>query len=490
MEMIIDLEPISIAGLDCSIACMLTLANWQIKEYQLAFWSSWEFNYDREFSLFGERLDISMSTVLYNLKTNYFCEELELQIGTNITENIRKSIQNNMPIIVALDSYYCPWSDNYKEKHVNHVIVISGICKNGFYAVDTMPIKENVFIGKNDIANGIISAKVVRFSKKESKNCIDFLNNVLNRKQTNQEILKMECFNQDIKECSWNQEFDFQEYVWAIPIMRSVRRIYGSRIQFLECVKYFKSENIMLCEYIEDIFKPIITEWGILLNILYKARISNVYDNVGIRITNRMKKILEIEKCVIGDLKDKLINKKILSNEKVIKKMYLPIKCYFNSVSHFYETKDFIRRTPFPSIVYDNKGLVLMKMHKDVLDCGKCMVCKKQSFDITSDKIVRIHLIGYGTWRNQSECIRIFYEHENYEDVEIQLSDWCLGASFGEEVLWRGKFDMVNGNDIYNGYIYDSVVRVNGKRKISKFRLPENEKMILFGIVLEIRELY
>ena len=55
MEMIIDLEPISIAGLDCSIACMLTLANWQIKEYQLAFWSSWEFNYDREFSLFGER---------------------------------------------------------------------------------------------------------------------------------------------------------------------------------------------------------------------------------------------------------------------------------------------------------------------------------------------------------------------------------------------------------------------------------------------------
>lgn len=100
----------------------------------------------------------------------------------------------------------------------------------------------------------------------------------------------MECFNQDIKECSWNQEFDFQEYVWAIPIMRSVRRIYGSRIQFLECVKYFKSENIMLCEYIEDIFKPIITEWGILLNILYKARISNVYDNVGIRITNRMKR--------------------------------------------------------------------------------------------------------------------------------------------------------------------------------------------------------
>lgn len=58
-----------------------------------------------------------------------------------------------------------------------------------------------------------------------------------------------------------------------------------------------------------------------------------------------------------------------------------------------------------------------------------------------------------------------FYEHENYEDVEIQLSDWCLGASFGEEVLWRGKFDMVNGNDIYNGYIYDSVVRVNGKGK-------------------------
>lgn len=93
MEMIIDLEPISIAGLDCSIACMLTLANWQIKEYQLAFWSSWEFNYDREFSLFGERLDISMSTVLYNLKTNYFCEELELQIGTNITENIRKAFK-------------------------------------------------------------------------------------------------------------------------------------------------------------------------------------------------------------------------------------------------------------------------------------------------------------------------------------------------------------------------------------------------------------
>ena len=75
-------------------------------------------------------------------------------------------------------------------------------------------------------------------------------------------------------------------------------------------------------------------------------------------------------------------------------------------------------------------------------------------------------------------------------NMKIKLSDWCLGASFGEEVLWRGKFDMVNGNDIYNGYIYDSVVRVNGKRKISKFRLPENEKMILFGIVLEIRELY
>ena len=57
-----DMLPISIVGLDCYINSLLTVVNWKLGEYHLAFWDAWCFQYSPAKSL-GEAIEYPMSYV-------------------------------------------------------------------------------------------------------------------------------------------------------------------------------------------------------------------------------------------------------------------------------------------------------------------------------------------------------------------------------------------------------------------------------------------
>ncbi len=131
-----------------------------------------------------------------------------------------------------------------------------------------------------DLRAGILSAQIARFSKrKQSKNLQQFLEHTLSRKKHQFEQEKLEQFVKDFDEINLETEITYDTYVWTVPMLRNIRRIYYSRKQFLEYVFYLKEEqDESLVSFINDRFTPIIVDWAVIMNVLYKMQISHRVD--------------------------------------------------------------------------------------------------------------------------------------------------------------------------------------------------------------------
>lgn len=479
-----NIVPISIVGLDCYVNSLLTVLNWKQGEFHLAFWDAWCFKYSPE-HLLGESIEYPMSYVINNLQKhyNYMFKNLDSDDKGKSVRDMIKILEENMPIVLCMDMYYCNWTESYGKDHAGHIVVVNGYKNGKFLILDTMPVRVGIEIDVSEVLTGIIWAKQVDFYKNESEEITveSFLKYTLARIEKNKEFEQFERFIREISTEKISKDLKCKGYVWSVPLLNNLRRLYGNRKQFLLALDGVSSgEDKLIVEESRRRFEEIVKQWGVIVNLIYKFRIKGriKQDN---DIKERFERLLTLEKSVYKEIQDLLSKKNTKGLEKMQTELF-ELKFQNNYKSHFSGNEDFERISELPKELLVASTSIEFNFNEKQDNCISC--CGQQKI-LDVDQVVKLHFVGYSTWGNQiGNLILTFEEYE--ENIELRLSDWCLGENFCEKIIWTGKFVTNDENkEQYNAYIYDAEISCFSDKRIVSLTLPQNEKMLLFGVYCE-----
>lgn len=483
----IELKPITFEGLDCYVTSILSVLNWKMGQYQYAFWDSWCFNYcDSISEELGECLCISMEEIIDRIVEFYGMQMVSLDIYDEELSQVKECLGSGDPVLICVDTFYCEWYENFLKQHANHVIILTGIKSlDMFYAVDTIPVREKMTITMTYLRKGIIFASKILFTKEPTYISLkEYLSYVLERKKA--EFEQMKKFQVDLIHSDLYKELNKNVYIWRIAFLNNIRRVYGSRICFLQIVDFlaYREENEEWAMHIHNLFKPIIAEWGVFLNVLYKAKISMKVSMLPKELSGRMEKIIKLEIETYKQIAKMVQNNRV--DFENYRSEYKIIYGLYNSCSHFWENKDFTRKTMIPETLTIKKNMSVSILNGDKVD-ENCIICVGQHIKLPKlNNIKKLHLIGYATWGNQMEKLLLKWKQGLETDIyEINMSDWCLGANFGEDVVWNGVFEKIGEDAIYNGHIYNCEILLKDNRRYEEIILPNCANICLFGICLE-----
>ncbi len=481
-----DMSPISIVGLDCYINSLLTVLNWKLGEYHLAFWDAWCFQYTPAKSL-GEAIEYPMSYIMTNLQRhyNYVFNNLEPYNKNKRVSHMIKLLKMNIPIVLCMDMYCCSWTENYGRDHVEHIVVVNGYKNGKFLILDTMPIRVGIEIDVSEVLHGIVWAKQVDFSKNATEEITteSFLKHTLKRIEDNHEFEQFGRFVREISTEELSKDLQYKGYVWSIPLLNNLRRLYGNRRQFILVLKETScGEGVYkpLVEKIGSRYEEIVKQWGVIVNLIYKFRtIGMIKPNNDVK--ERFERLLALEKEVYVEIQDLLGKKNVVVLREMPTELF-EISFQKNFQSHFSGNEDFERLSELPQelVVAD----VNIKFEFDE-NCNNCISCFGQQKEIEADCVTKLHFVGYSTWGNQiGNVVLSFADCE--ENIEIQLSDWCLGENFCEKIVWEGTFlTKDDKKEVYHACIYDVELLLPSDKQLIQVTLPENEKMLLFGVYAE-----
>lgn len=473
--------PVSVSGLDCFTNTVLTLVNFQYGEYQKALWDSWLFNYKENEKAISKRIKIPSNVYIENACKFYGVNVVERYVDkSSFVKEICNLISENGPVMVCIDTFFCEWYDNYHKKHSSHIFLVERYEKGFFHICDTMPIRVDIQLSSENLLRGFKWLKYISFQKKvciEPIKLSSFLHYTVDRKIRNREIKALSDFVKNLSYEILHEEIDKTGYVWSIPILNCIRRVYGSRNHFMEVIDYiYISSKDIRCLDIKEVYKEIVCIWGKVTNTLYRFYFKKHDRELYEKVIRYLVEALNKEESMIDYLtrneNKRFERRKMCSHQ---------IDLNFNFFSHFFEEKDFIRNTKIQNgKIWECESI---DFSFPAVESNNCMVCDKQKLVVKGKNVKQIHFIGYSVWGDQVDDIFFLMEDGTIQKREISISDWCTGPSFAESIIWEGEFVEKKSNLIYKGYIYDFILEFEFDENIDLIIMPSNKNIILFALV-------
>lgn len=124
---------------NCYEDCIVSVCKWLDCNYILMFCRSWRSVFIPEESHKGNDVDIRLDLNInekYELLKKYYGLEVNfhnLDSLNNFCDVFNKELEFNRPILLEIDSFWCPWDDNYQHLHTKHATLIVGIDYNNKY---------------------------------------------------------------------------------------------------------------------------------------------------------------------------------------------------------------------------------------------------------------------------------------------------------------------------------------------------------------------
>ncbi len=123
------------------------------------FCESWGFKYNRETDdsfVISKNLSVNRGKEFEYLKKYYGLDIKDYESDTDVIPFIVNEIKNDSPVILMIDSFWCPWKfRNYHKQHSLHYIIVNGFDeeKGVFYCLDNQYAVNGGEITKEDLEN-------------------------------------------------------------------------------------------------------------------------------------------------------------------------------------------------------------------------------------------------------------------------------------------------------------------------------------------------
>ena len=325
----INLEPKYSQYNECIENQVYTIVNGMGYTNEFAYIDSMFFGFDittytdAKWSKIGELIDITYDLYIENLSKFWNIEvQLMLCDYEDFTIELKKSLASGLPLIVFINSYWCPWERGLYKRHkgFNHAFIVRDFTNDGYCCTDGHRGIKDCFISKEDLFNGYLGKIIkIRWNRNISKQLSwkkmisHAVGNISQQNQLfcgNIRFLKNAIINRlDMKMELKGFESSFITVKQA-PLIAAIRRIKNERKKFKWCVESIQTEYKL--SHIEEL-KQIINladnsaeHWKILSVLFIKYFYSSDIKHKE-KIVDLIDEIIEIEQN-INKIMIKVIN--------------------------------------------------------------------------------------------------------------------------------------------------------------------------------------
>ncbi|WP_373000428.1 BtrH N-terminal domain-containing protein [Lutispora sp.] len=173
--MILDFKINANLAFDCVETALSSYLSWNKIKWEYMFIGSWGFSFN---SFIGPLTEKSIDPLMGNVRLPLFVYGgIKIVRKKNSIEKamqfIKYELENNRPVLLETDIYYCAWSTQYKQYKSAHILTIIGInddgniicLDNGAYA----KFKGPVIMSKEDFVSGYRSFLILKNHNKRKE---------------------------------------------------------------------------------------------------------------------------------------------------------------------------------------------------------------------------------------------------------------------------------------------------------------------------------
>ena len=519
----LNIKPIHHGGLDCFEDFLIAIASYYNREYPLAFSDAFGFEYlpaDPKFpSIFGNRINSGSADIIKLIKKyTKICIKKKVagKTAEKALEIMKEQLLKNLPVALEIETFWCPWSEDYQRLHSKHFCLAIGIDQdNGIECIDPVLTKNICILPFSEFKNGLtayITFKIgrpprninhVRILQKSVKKVIN--SNIFNN---------IKVFNSDFRSfIDFHEEFiDFENGPWSVFIIRSLSFIAGGRFLFAQFIKYIapKIENADLSEFSSGLEQSR-SKWDMVRSILTKSYYTGYTDITKNEVFNLVEQIADSEKnmfyhlnavlnCRNKSVKSDINNQNhpIYAFQDVNNFVHVDLKAFYNCIA-FNSTASadcladfsgigdyFLTDASLDGKILDAGG---MKFQFPVIsdNCPENVSCDRQKIYVPNGTYESIMLLASSDIGSYTEYIQLnFINNEAYK-IEINFSDWWLDIPvFDEQVAWSGKVFNKKSNCYQNkNYSLFALQRsISSNNTLESIVLPDNSNIHIFAVTL------
>jgi len=352
----LNISPIQSESYNCIQGIVVSVAKYYGFDYELLFANTWGFGFSPNFSgnvSFGDRVELNWRPSGWGVLERFHGLKLNFKKLENIDEAlsiINSQINLNEPVILFIDSFWCPWNPAYKKYHITHYCLAVGIDKsqNVINCIDPYISKNIEKLPIASLAEGYRECITFSISRNTGSDS-ELLNLLLNTAEYNLGINRdssafnlMRNFADELVN-KFDKEKEMYGYsdVRFLPLVRKILEIGNSRLNFSETLEYIANKYGF--EEIRDFKNRMVQiwkKWRLIRTWLMKAFIS---DDTSFPIKNLS--------CLIYDVAG--------LEEKIAEELHGLLKKNINSISDVSTIKS--SQEPIPLVHQDVSNLLSKK---------------------------------------------------------------------------------------------------------------------------------
>ncbi len=266
----------------CIDDIIYSISSWINKDFELMYWDSWEFKYDKESNKENLMNIFNAITInnIYKSLFRYHKTDIKMHVNDDVNQLydlIENQIHLGTPTIIGLDGYYNEWDTFFFHKEHNaHACVVTGIdrVKRSLMISDCYFDKKDKLISF-DLVNQathffgrVIFIEEPKYTKQEAIIMVKDLFLAINCDQ----FESMRRFANDIQNSADYGEAQTSEVAQLSSIYDGLNQVILGRLRFAYMLNYIKTKyGIAELDKIGDKFYRSALNWEITLNILAKS---------------------------------------------------------------------------------------------------------------------------------------------------------------------------------------------------------------------------
>ena len=248
---IINSEDKNFGLMGCYTGMLISYAKWKSEKFDFLLCDSWDFKFLRNPDYpktLSNNIGVSDLNISDNLK-NIFGAVIEEKAfeEKNLIDFIKFEVDNDFPVIIKGDVYWCPWSIHFKKIHAPHSFFIIGYDdKDNFICSDYAPRNIEVNLLKEDLMKGIKGCYKIRLKNRNEDIDVNILfdkalSNLKKRNPT-QKLSDFVVFMEE--EFDLKQQIElFNGEILNMPVVWNLLEIGGARVLFSRFLKRYIMET-------------------------------------------------------------------------------------------------------------------------------------------------------------------------------------------------------------------------------------------------------
>lgn len=533
----LGIKPVHYDFLNCIEDAVISAIEWAGYRYELLFSEAWSFPFDLKDYNVSQNLGTS-------LKVNHEFDEnagrnLEKYHGIKgvvsdgislekVIKTIRCELENNRPVMVSMDSFFCPWDWNYGKHYSVHAFLVTGIGDNGeLFCCDGF-FRTCKTITKEELERGYLGWYVT-FSfagnEKVDVNWREILENAVHQLK---EANPLNCFDSirkyaDVLENKNDIKKEIQGYeddLFLVPLIYNLESIAYGRRKFAKLLNYFEEgTGIQTLQVLSNNLIEIASLWANVRAMLLKTAFLDDLDEISLikqKVVKRLRDIADKEESTANQLlelcqrsstfltqfsnrRSPIGSKVEIKNTAIIKNVFMvDLSSHFNnkafgeSISsdcsaNFTGTGAYLLKENIPDTETWKNGAMEFKI-SGFRGSNDNISCNGQIVPIKGESHQSILILGTAEWGSFTDKLTIHFMNGQIEEVHLRFTEWIYKPLYGETDVWEGRgVEKINGNvQLMRSKVHLFVQQypIQISDKIDFLQLPDSPCIHIFAITL------